>query len=91
MIFKDVPVGDCFCIDNLYFRKVLPIIGTDGHTNLTFNAINLDDNKMYGFEKDDEVCPDCCRALFEELWENKSCPIDKALCYEFYKLGIEAQ
>jgi hypothetical protein len=88
MIFEELNTGSQFLYGKGSFVKVKPFIGIVDGKGTTFNCQSLDDHKFFSFRGNDEVVLDFDRENFEKLWESNKDPIDKALCYKFYKLGI---
>jgi hypothetical protein len=90
MIFDELAEGQIFKYSNrVNFVKIKPVQAVHIHDRLTFNSRCIDTNMLYYFTPSDCVEPDSDRENFEKLWESNKGPIDKALCYKFYKLGLE--
>lgn len=91
MKFEDLEIGSIFSYSGYTYIKIDRIVVVTPTATLTFNAKDIDTDKAFQIHPDASVSLVPIRDEFERLWKTKSGSIDKALCYEFYKLGVNGK
>lgn len=91
MTFEELAVGSTFSLNKQYLVKIDQIRGNYDGEDITLNAQDLDTNILWYVAPWRTVTMDRSRDKFEQLWAANKQPIDKALCYEFYKLGVNSK